>query len=127
MCPAGNWFATLLSSSNNVYCVPVGDQGWRQILVEGIDPAKRQFLTGYLCASLYYLLDDPSSRMAMFGDDKAGEAVVGAVLTAALSSESLVRLANLSKCMQDSLATCHDIWICALTPALASRECAAWS
>lgn len=52
---------------------------------------EKQFLAGYLCASLYYLVEDTHSRPILFADSKASTAIIKALLTAASSTAILVR------------------------------------
>ncbi len=67
-----------------------GNQDWRQLLLDGIDSRDKQFLAGYLCASLYHLIKDPQSRQIIFADHEAQAAVLAALLGAAHNTDTLV-------------------------------------
>lgn len=53
---------------------------------------EKQFLAGYLCASLYYLVEDTHSRQSLFADSQASTAIIKALLAAGSSTAVLVRL-----------------------------------
>lgn len=52
---------------------------------------EKQFLAGYLCASLYYLIEDGRSRQILFADREASTAITTALLAAASSTAVMVR------------------------------------
>lgn len=56
-----------------------------------MESAEKQFLAGYLCASLYYLVEDTHSRRIVFSDSKASKDITKALLAAASSNAVLVR------------------------------------
>ena len=67
-----------------------GDSAWSKLILKGMESAEKQFLAGYLCASLYYLVEDTHSRRIVFSDSKAGRDVTKALLAAASSTAVLV-------------------------------------
>ena len=68
-----------------------GESSWRKLLLDGLaSQEKRPFLSGYLCASLFYIVKDPCSRQQLFADSAAQAAVTEALSEAALCTLSLV-------------------------------------
>lgn len=69
-----------------------GDSAWTQLLLQGMESGDKQFLAGYLCASLYYLIEDTHSRQCLLADSKASTAIIKALLAAGSSTAVLVSL-----------------------------------
>ena len=67
-----------------------GDSAWTQLLLQGMKSVEKQFLAGYLCASLYYLVEDTHSRQCLLADSKGRTAMVKALLVAGSSTAVLV-------------------------------------
>ena len=72
-----------------------GDTAWNKLLFDGMKSVEKQFLAGYLCASLYYLIEDPHSRQILFVDSEANTAINTALLAAASSTAVMVRARTL--------------------------------
>ena len=72
---------------------------------------EQQFLAGYLCASLYYLIEDAHSRHILLADNKASAAVTTALLTAASSTAVMVRPQP-----APLLPLCLEVGLALLTP-----------
>ena len=59
-------------------------------MLKSLGPAKKQFLAGYLCASLHYLIKDTCSRQILLADGEASSAIIVALLAAASNTDILV-------------------------------------
>ncbi|KAL0034990.1 hypothetical protein WJX79_004632 [Trebouxia sp. C0005] len=78
-----------LQAASTFRCKLAGNQDWCQLLLDGIDSRDKQFLAGYLCASLYHLIKDPHSRQIILAEHEAQTAVLAALLGAALNTDTL--------------------------------------
>lgn len=81
-----------------------GDAAWSEFLLKSLGAVKKQFLAGYLCASLYYLIEDTCSCQILFADSEADTVIMSALLAAASSTEVLVSLPVESQCN-----TCRNV------------------
>ncbi len=85
-----------------------GNQDWRQLLLAGVDSRDKQFLAGYLCASLHHLIKDPQSRHIIFADHEAQAAVLAALLGAAQNTDTLVGPASPACLINASVHCCTE-------------------
>ena len=108
---------SVYSAHSPALCLLTGESSWSKLLLDGLKSHEKQpFLSGYLCASLFYLLKATSSRQKLFADSASQSAVTEACLEAAQSAQSLVRLVDLY------LAACLAFFTCLRTPQ-AARSC----
>ena len=73
-----------------MHCSPA-ESSWRRLLLDGLAASEKQtFLSGYLCASLFYLVRDASSRQKLLAASAAQSTVTDVLLEAAQNTTSLV-------------------------------------